>query len=488
MKVFLSYSSKDYIYASEIDNILGRYGVNLIRDDRDLRPLDNVTDFMRNIKRNEYALMLISSNYLTSKNCLFEFSEFMKVPDFHNRIIPVMLPNFKIDDSLYHVLKLAFKKHPSLNEVSLFSAFKGFFLNNGKGKMLIEQFESVWRYIERIKLLNYEELVLKEFKEIFSILKVYEEDIYTELKKVRKIKDDEERDIVLSRLLNKHPRSFTLWYFRAGLYSELNKYKKAIFYYEEYLSQFKENSEQIFGYYGLGVCYNKIKRYELAIEAHQKAISLDPKNWWKSYAGLGDVYVAQGNLNQAFEYYSKANSIINEPIVTHALGAIEYNRKNYESAAGFYSELVKSDPGNVNYYLNLKESLIRWGKRSEAGKVIEMAYSKFPENHKIITDYVIYKMQYLESEKELGKYLSLLHKSFEINPNYPKTKIYIAYLLFILDPGKTKIAISTLEDMMRLSVSEDEGKHIVKKLCEMYGSLNDTESINRTKAKYSKYL
>ena len=78
MTLFLSYSSKDTQYASELDESCMTYGVNVIRDDRDLKPYENIISFMDQIKSKDFAIMLLSENYLKSKYCIYEFSEFMK--------------------------------------------------------------------------------------------------------------------------------------------------------------------------------------------------------------------------------------------------------------------------------------------------------------------------------------------------------------------------------------------------------------------------
>lgn len=80
--VFLSYSSIHIAIANEIDVSCYNYGVNIIRDVRDLQPLDNISSFMDKIKQCEFSIMLISENYLKSKKCLYEFDQFIAKKDY----------------------------------------------------------------------------------------------------------------------------------------------------------------------------------------------------------------------------------------------------------------------------------------------------------------------------------------------------------------------------------------------------------------------
>lgn len=489
MTVFLSYSSKDTKYASELDNIFMKYGVNMIRDDRDLQPLENVRTFMQSIQKNDFAVMLISEKYLRSKNCLYEFSEFMTVPNFWKRIIPIMLPEFKLGNSFYQSLMTEIKaQNPEQKtSISFPQYIKNLFVKNKAKKEAVNQFQQVWKYISETKLFNYQQSKTHGFKDIFSFLGIYEEDIYNQLKKIKKkMNDGEELDIALAKLLNNHPGSFAIWYHRCTLYEEKAQYKKAIFYYEEYLKKFKETSEQIFGFYGLGVCYNHMKEFEKAIDAHSKAISLDPQHWWKSYAGLGDIYINQNQSDKAFEYFLKANNIVKEFKVSQALASIEYNRKNYLNATKFYKEAIELNSNEAELYFLLKESLINSGQIIEAEKVTVEAYNKFPEAYKIITDYVSLRMSKNDKIEEVPSYIKLLQKSHNINPDYPKTKMLIASLLFSFRERLSNwtIAIDTLEDTLKLPLSEDETKWCVSKLYEMYKVTGDNNSINKLKSRY----
>lgn len=60
--------------ADKIANDLEVIGIRVIKDNKELEYTDNIPDFMKRIRSNDFALLLITDNYLKSKNCLYEDS------------------------------------------------------------------------------------------------------------------------------------------------------------------------------------------------------------------------------------------------------------------------------------------------------------------------------------------------------------------------------------------------------------------------------
>lgn len=100
MKIFLSYSSKDEAFSNKLDDELMKYGANIFRDKRELEPLQNITIFMQSISRMDYAIMLVSSNYLKSKPCVYEFTEYLKKQNAEKSIIPIIMDGFTFSNEL----------------------------------------------------------------------------------------------------------------------------------------------------------------------------------------------------------------------------------------------------------------------------------------------------------------------------------------------------------------------------------------------------
>lgn len=96
MKIFMSYSWSDDELANDIDKRFAEHGITLIRDRRDLNYRSSIKEFMKQIREGDYALILISDNYLKSVNCMYEVTELIKDDNYRERILPILKRDAKI--------------------------------------------------------------------------------------------------------------------------------------------------------------------------------------------------------------------------------------------------------------------------------------------------------------------------------------------------------------------------------------------------------
>lgn len=89
--VFLSYCWDDTIKANEIDDFLEAKGIKVTRDIRGVDNWQSLKDFMRTIRDNDFAVLLISEKYLQSTNCMYEVLEIMKEQQYRARIFPAVI-------------------------------------------------------------------------------------------------------------------------------------------------------------------------------------------------------------------------------------------------------------------------------------------------------------------------------------------------------------------------------------------------------------
>lgn len=92
-RIFLSYSWKDEKLADSIDKLFADAGIILIRDKRGIDYCDSIKEFMKQIRFNDYVVLIISSNYLKSANCMYEIAELTKDENYKSRILPVVKKN-----------------------------------------------------------------------------------------------------------------------------------------------------------------------------------------------------------------------------------------------------------------------------------------------------------------------------------------------------------------------------------------------------------
>lgn len=90
--VFISYNWKDKQIVDKIDIYLSKIpGIIVKRDIRDIGSWESIRVFMENIRKQDYAVLIISDSYLKSKNCMFEVTEIMKEQEYRNRIFPAVV-------------------------------------------------------------------------------------------------------------------------------------------------------------------------------------------------------------------------------------------------------------------------------------------------------------------------------------------------------------------------------------------------------------
>lgn len=109
--IFLSYNWHDGEIADKIDKHLSRIsGVSVKRDVRDIGTWKSIRKFMKSIRQQDYAVLIISDLYLKSKNCMFEATEIMKEQEYGDRIFPAVVEH-GIYDPLVRVKYIKYWQH-----------------------------------------------------------------------------------------------------------------------------------------------------------------------------------------------------------------------------------------------------------------------------------------------------------------------------------------------------------------------------------------
>ncbi len=96
--IYISYAwgSESEAIAVSVDKEFRKRGLHIIRDKNDLGYKGKIRDFMEQIGRGKYVILIISNKYLRSENCMFELLQIFKNQDFYERIFPVVLDEVKI--------------------------------------------------------------------------------------------------------------------------------------------------------------------------------------------------------------------------------------------------------------------------------------------------------------------------------------------------------------------------------------------------------
>ncbi len=95
--IFISYSSKNSDIADYIDEVFSKKGIELTRDIRDVEFKKSFKEFMKKIRKTDFAILVISDHFLKSRYCMYEVIEFLKEENFKEKVLPVVLNDVALD-------------------------------------------------------------------------------------------------------------------------------------------------------------------------------------------------------------------------------------------------------------------------------------------------------------------------------------------------------------------------------------------------------
>lgn len=100
--IFLSYCQKDTDIADFLEDTMMPHiqdKAKISRDIRDVEYHESFKRFMQSIEKHDFVIMLISDNYLKSRNCMYEVLEVVKDSNFSEKLLFIVLSD---EDAKYY--------------------------------------------------------------------------------------------------------------------------------------------------------------------------------------------------------------------------------------------------------------------------------------------------------------------------------------------------------------------------------------------------
>ncbi len=143
----------------------------------------------------------------------------------------------------------------------------------------------------------------------------------------------------------------------------------------------KEAPDFFEAYNNLGVQYQKLKQFEAAIPAYQKAIILRDETA-KPHINLGMIYWIQGKLGEAAEEFNQALKFDpNLPLANLSLGRILLQKKQYYLAEPYLELATRLDPQSSRLgFLDLIQLYRSHGELNKADYFLEKLLEYFPND------------------------------------------------------------------------------------------------------------
>lgn len=178
-KIFISYSWAKNAEANIVDNILSLYEIEVIRDVRDLKQLENVRAFMDRINEADYAILLISDSYIKSKNCMYELLKLIENKDLKNKAVPVLLSDIKISSPIkrleylkYWETQISELQFGIQNNLSSFAFANNLIKDLEQFQLIRNKIDDFFTYINEHLYFIYEEQSSKSFSDVIETLKI----------------------------------------------------------------------------------------------------------------------------------------------------------------------------------------------------------------------------------------------------------------------------------------------------------------------------
>jgi len=196
-------------------------------------------------------------------------------------------------------------------------------------------------------------------------------------------------------------------------YSNSGDQEAAIVFYKKAIDMAEESKEVPYAYYGLGIAYQILEKYEDAFAAYSEVIRNNP-NFAFGYNSIGRLYVLSGNIEDGIKLYKKAIEI--SPLFPEAhfnLGDAYVKLGDSGEAIKAYHEALRINPGYSDAYANLALAYARIGKESEAEKFWNKAVRLNPKDataHSNLARFYFYHKQYSLAAEHCKRAMELGYK------------------------------------------------------------------------------
>ena len=226
-------------------------------------------------------------------------------------------------------------------------------------------------------------------------------------------------ELITGLINNKNYKKSSAYRLRSLIYSELNKYEKALIDINKYIELNEENDNSYSingevvtqkelintGYISKGQLHHKFKFYENAIESFSKVITNNV-----------DEFQLHAMFLRGYAYKEFANTFYNTPQYLR-------EREYLELAIKDYKEIIKNETKYAAVYSNLASAYSDLNEHNLALQAIEMALEIEPNNE----NYLVNKANKLVNLNENGKAIELYNQIVDLHPTKPSNYYNRAY-------------------------------------------------------------
>lgn len=272
----------------------------------------------------------------------------------------------------------------------------------------------------------------------------------------------------LQKQLSLNPQQVDIRLELAQIYLKIENYRSGSIEYQYIINTESESTKNIEtiiqAYYGLGLSYAGLEKYDNAIKAYRKAIQYNP-NHAHIHAAFGAALSQLHRYNEALKAYKTALDIIPEDVmILHQLGNIYSKLGNTSMAVKYQEKAVSLRPTFAEAYYQLGILYAQDNRYIDSINAYEKAYSEDPELiqslynlsqvHQRIgnRDAAREKMRLFREQKTIIEPLNKLRSAFQrTNSQAEKAKIQANIARYYLNSNDYEKAVLEYEKAIGLN-------------------------------------
>ena len=360
--IFISYSWANTDIADQVEKDLSQLQIILKRDVRDLHYKSDLRNFMLQVRETDFAIILISKEYLRSKNCMIEVLHLLKERDFEDKILPIIIGT---PDIYNPEGRLEYTKHweeEIRNLETLISIHSPELVVNEISELktigsIHSEINEFLTYISNINNISFEKLKAEGYKSLLEKIGFKNVTHLVDLLIISYMANSNQKEILLDEWFERNTPTSDAYSIRAGISRSKGNIERAELNYQKALSVGENNHVAKNNYAFLLMC---LKRdYDKARKMLEEAIEHSP-------------YLTEARLN---------------------LGVLLSNEyKDNAGAEQQYKEVIKFNPTDPRAYNNMTTVLM---EKYLAGEDVAEEICRYYERAlKLKPDYIEAKLGY----------------------------------------------------------------------------------------------
>ncbi|RZJ93066.1 MAG: toll/interleukin-1 receptor domain-containing protein [Hymenobacter sp.] len=278
--IFLSYCWANEAEAEQIYRDLQAVGITVRKDSHQMAYRDSISQFMQSIRSADYALLLLSEQYLKSQSCMYEVGQLFQEQDAHRRLLPVLLDGTRIHgprERLTYVrywqeqqkmLQKELRPLDPANAAGLYAQLR--IIQDIAGH--IDGFLST---VTDMQAITFSKLRQRAYRPLLLAAGFQDITHLYELLNVFTLKGHEEREMALDVYLTRFPADAFYHGVKAGICRDAGRINQARFHYEQAIELRPQHTEAL---NNLGELYRtRLNDPATACTYYERALAVDPK-------------------------------------------------------------------------------------------------------------------------------------------------------------------------------------------------------------------